>query len=65
MKKIFLTYGDEGYEKAKQNITKMAESLGLFDVILTYGREDLPNEFLAIDNFKIKRGGGYGLGNHM
>lgn len=58
MKRIFITYGDTGYESAKAKIVKEAMDTGEFDGIYTYGREDLSDELLASDVISIKRGGG-------
>ena len=58
MKHIFITYGDTGYEAAKDKIVKEAEHTGVFDEIYSYGREDLSDVLLASDVIKIMRGGG-------
>lgn len=58
MLKIFLTYGDVGYEKAKAKIVKGAENVGEFQRIVSCCREDLSLELLSSETIKIKRGGG-------
>lgn len=58
MKHIFITYGDSGYEAAKERICDEAKATGEFDEIISYGREDLSEELLQSDIIKIKRGGG-------
>jgi hypothetical protein len=58
MKKIFITYGDSGYETAKAKICEEAKATGEFDEIISYGREDLSEDLLQSDIIKIKRGGG-------
>ncbi len=58
MKKIFITYGDEGYEAAKEKISKEAKTTGVFDEVIAYGKEDLSLDLLTSEVIKIKRGGG-------
>lgn len=58
MKHIFITYGDTGYEAAKEKIVLDAIGTGEFDEIYSYGRDDLSDELLASDVIKVKRGGG-------
>lgn len=58
MNKVFVTYGDSGYEKAKIKIINEAKSSGQFDLIRAYGRENLSVELLESDIIKVKRGGG-------
>lgn len=58
MKRIFITYGDAGFEKAKERIIFEAKNAGVFDEIKAYGPEHLSAELKASDVFKIPRGGG-------
>lgn len=58
MKKIFVTYGDEGYEAAKVKISEEAKAAGVFDEVISYGKNDLSLELLSSEVIKIKRGGG-------
>lgn len=58
MKKIFVTYGDAGYEASKKKIINEARSTKEFDILYSYGREDLSKTLLASDIINIKRGGG-------
>lgn len=55
---IFLTYGDVGFEKAKTILLEKVRATGEFDIILSFGREDLSEELLVSDIINIKRGGG-------
>lgn len=56
--KVFITYGDSGYETAKAKICEEAKATGEFDEIISYGREDLSEDLLQSDIINIKRGGG-------
>lgn len=58
MKKIFITYGDTGYEAAKAKILQEAKYTCEFDEIHTFGRDDISEELRASDIINIKRGGG-------
>lgn len=58
MKRIFITYGDNGYELAKAKICEEARTTGEFDDIISYGRDDLSEELLHSEIINIKRGGG-------
>lgn len=58
MRKVFITYGDAGYEEAKAKIVRQAKETGEFDEIYSYGRENLSEELLSSAVIKIKRGGG-------
>ena len=58
MKRIFITYGDEGFEKTKKRIIGEARSIGIFDEVLAFGPEDLSEEILASSIIKVHRGGG-------
>lgn len=58
MKRIFITYGDNGYELAKAKICEEARTTGEFDDIISYGRDDLSDELLHSEIINIKRGGG-------
>lgn len=56
--RVFITYGDTGFEVAKANIIKAAMNIGVFDEVFAYGREDLSRELLLSNIINIKRGGG-------
>ena len=56
--RIFITYGDIGYEAAKNKIVNEAGATGEFDEIIAYGLENLSTELINSDVFKVKRGGG-------
>jgi hypothetical protein len=58
MKRIFITYGDTGYEAAKKRIISEAKSIGVFNEVLSFGRNDLSPELLSSDIINEKRGGG-------
>ncbi len=58
MDRIFITYGDDGYEAAKNKIVASVKSIKVFDKIYAYGIEDLSDELLKSEVIKIKRGGG-------
>lgn len=58
MKKIFITYGDEGYEAAKVKISEEAKATGVFDEVIAYGKNDLSLKLLSSEVIKVKRGGG-------
>lgn len=60
MKKIFITYGDHNYKDSLQRIKKEAEATGMFDDIITYTPECLPEPFKEY-TIKYKRGSGYWL----
>lgn len=56
--KVFITYGDNGYESAKEKIKLEAERTRQFNTILAYSREDISPELLSSDIINVKRGGG-------
>lgn len=58
MNHIFITYGDKGYEAAKEKIVSEAKATGEFSDIYVYGKEDLSGELLTSEVIKVKRGGG-------
>lgn len=58
MKKIFITYGDLGYENAKNKIVSEAKIIGEFTDFYAFDRNDLSNELLTSSIINIKRGGG-------
>jgi len=58
MKKYFITYGDEKYEKSKLRIVKQAESLNLFDKIIAYNPTVLTQRTKESSIMRISRGGG-------
>ena len=60
-KKIFITFGDEKFKKARKYCALSARIFGGFDKVITFTPDDIENDFLIkFDNiFKIKRG--YGL----
>lgn len=60
MKKIFVTYGDNAYNESLRRIKTEAEATGMFDKVLVYRPEDLPEPFAGYTG-KYKRGGGYWL----
>lgn len=58
MKRIFVTYGDENYEVAKQSIAKQAFQTQQFDEIFLFGPSDLSERLKNSGLLKIGRGGG-------
>jgi len=56
--KYLITYGDNDYIKSRERLKKEAESLNIFDKVIAYGSEDLPEEFKKKTIFKHKRGSG-------
>lgn len=56
--KIFVTYGDMGFEQAKAKIVAEANRTNEFHKIYSYSREDLSSVLLSSDVIKVKRGGG-------
>lgn len=60
MKRIFITYGDHNYEDSLQRIKAEAEATGIFDKIIIYTPDNLPEPFKGYTT-KYKRGGGYWL----
>lgn len=59
MKKILIYFGSKGYEKSKERLYKSAE--GYFDEIISYGEEDIDEQFYLSnrDLFNDVRGFGY------
>lgn len=55
---VFITYGDTGYEASKERIIKEAYDTHEFDVLYSYGREDISDELRDSNIINIKRGGG-------
>lgn len=58
MKKIFITYGDSGFESAKAKLIKSVISTGEFDEVYAYDRDDVSKDLLESKLMKISRGGG-------
>lgn len=58
MRRIFLTYGDSGFESAKKKIVNEAKSTGEFHEIYSCNQSNLSPELLASKIINIKRGGG-------
>ncbi len=58
MKRIFITYGNQGFEKTKRRIVEEARSLGIFDEVLAYGPEDTSDAIQRAEAYKVHRGGG-------
>lgn len=58
MKRIFITYGDSGYEAAKIKLCDEALETSEFDDVIAYGRDNLSKELMDSDVINIKRGGG-------
>jgi hypothetical protein len=40
-----ITYGDIEFEESKKRLCKQADNLGWFDIILSYGPEDIDVDF--------------------
>lgn len=55
----FLTYGDKNFAESVFMIKRQAQSLGLFDKIISYSPNDLPPFIKASPLFSFKKGGGY------
>ncbi len=58
MKRIFITYGNQGFEKTKKRIIEEARFVGVFDEIYAYGPEDVSEDVLVAEASKCQRGGG-------
>lgn len=58
MRKVFITYGDAGYEKAKERIVRDSEKTHEFQIVISCDRDNLSRELLESDIIKVKRGGG-------
>lgn len=61
--KIFLTYGDENFNKQKKFALKMAKLFGKFEKIIGYQPSDIDSFFYETNKHILdkKRGGGYWL----
>ena len=59
MKKIFITYGDAKFKNTLHRIKSEAKSLGIFDKIIIYTPDDLPDYIKASPAMAFERGGGY------
>lgn len=57
-KKYFITYGDKNYRTSLERIRQEATQLQLFDEIILYSDESLPEPFKEYTR-QYKRGGGY------
>lgn len=58
MKRIFITYGDGGYEAAKKKLLRQVECIGEFDEAIAFDRSGLSPELLASEIIDVPRGGG-------
>lgn len=58
MAHIFITYGDRGYEAAKEKIISEAKATGVFSYVYAYDRSDLSRELLSSKVIDYQRGGG-------
>lgn len=59
MKKVFIAYADETCRYSLERIGKEAKRLGLFDEVLLFTRDSLPEEAKRHPLINEKRGGGY------
>lgn len=61
---VFLAYGDEKFQKARDFSGKMAKWFGHFDKVLLYGPNDVDKNFVEKhkETFSCKRGAGLWLG---
>ncbi len=59
-KKYFISYGDSCYSDSLERIGREAESLGIFDRVVLYTDESLPEPFRTYAR-TFRRGGGYWL----
>ena len=59
MANIFISYGDKTFKKSLKQIKKEAKSIGIFDRIITYTPNELPDCIKSSPLFLFKRGGGY------
>lgn len=57
-KRYFISYGDQNYQASLTRIRNEAEALHLFDEIILYSDESLPEPFRSYTR-QYKRGGGY------
>ena len=60
-KKYFISYGNELYHNSLIRLKEEAESLNIFDKVIIYTEEDLPEEIKNHELSKYNRGGGYWL----
>ncbi len=61
-KKIFITFGNKTFKKAKKVLTKQVKKLKVFDQVIAYGPEDFDDKFIDKHGEFIKnnrRGYGY------
>lgn len=61
MQKILITYGTPDFKKTLQRLQKEAKRLKLFDKIILYGPNDLPDYIKSNPLMAFKKGGGYWL----
>ena len=59
MAKIFISYGSNHFRNSLIRIGKEAKRIGLFDKIILYTENDLPEFIKSSPVFTSKRGGGY------
>ena len=59
MSNIFITYGDDNFYKSRKRICKEAKKTGIFQKVIEYRPQDLPNYVKASPLFGFPRGGGY------
>lgn len=58
MKKYIITYGNQGFEAARERFVRNASETGVFDEVTPYSEDMLTQELLQSDVMKEKRGGG-------
>jgi len=58
MRKVFVTYGDNGYEQAVKRILIEAKSTNCFDSVYGFNSNDISPRLRASDIISVKRGGG-------
>lgn len=59
MANIFISYGDKEFRKSLKLIIKEAKNVGIFDKIIAYTPNNLPDSIKSSPLFLFKRGGGY------
>lgn len=59
MKKIFVAYGDKNCHYSLKRIGKQAKKLNIFDEIILYTPDDLPDSFKKTPLMQYSYGGGY------
>lgn len=59
MKKVFIAYGDEMMKYSLKRIARQAQKIGLFDEIILWTPEKLPDYIKQSPLIYNKRGGGY------